>query len=415
MQNFANAQCIWGLGLLALGCVHSTLPASDDSSPTPAVETRPQRKPVRASPSDDARPTDPPTIARPGASVDTTPVEMSMEGFPHPVDRHTAVWTGERVIFWGGNEAFPLESNGYAPAPNVPRGDGGIYDPASDTWAPVPKAPVAPRLDHVAVWSGEEMIVFGGEGPKGRIVGDGAAFDPKTRRWRKISRAGAPSARTRAAGVWTGTHLVVAGGIDSKGVAVAGAFAYEPKDDRWQTYAAPSPRSDATLVWTGQELVLWGATPSRLGGERFGKDATWTPLPSEGAPQRRKASVVWAGESLIVWGGVDENQRPVAAGSRWSVEDNRWRPIATSGAYPRVSPTALSTGDLMLVLGEPGGESRNAPSLDIYSVAHDRWWSMRGPYPSTDIAAVWTGSELIAWGGFDGTNMSPSGERVRLR
>lgn len=405
----------YGIGFLVVACSHSAPPATDDASRAQPVETQREPESVESPQPTEASARTPPTIASPGASVDTTPVEMSMEGFPHPVDRHTAVWTGKRVIFWGGNEAFPLESNGYAPAPNVPRDDGGIYDPANDTWSPVPKAPIAPRLDHIAVWSGKEMIVFGGEGPKGRIVGDGAAFDPTTNRWRKISRSGAPQARTRAAGVWTGTHLVIAGGVNAKGDAVEGAFTYDPKGDRWQTAASPSARSDATLVWTGEELVLWGATEAGLGAERSGSDTTWTPLPTEGAPQRPEASVVWAGEHLIVWGGVDEQQRPVAAGARWSLGENRWMPVATSGAYARSSPVALSTTDLMLVLGEPGGDDMDAPSLGVYSVQHDRWWSMPGPYPSSDIAAVWTGSELIAWGGFDGTNMSPTGERVRLR
>ena len=39
-------------------------------------------------------------------------------------DLHTAVWTGSRMIVWGGN--------GYGGALNT----GALYDPATDTWTP---------------------------------------------------------------------------------------------------------------------------------------------------------------------------------------------------------------------------------------------------------------------------------------
>jgi hypothetical protein len=59
------------------------------------------------------------------------------------------VWTGSRMIVWGGY-------NGY--------GTGGIYDPATDSWAPVSTtgAPSG-RVYHTAVWTGSRMIVWGGE------------------------------------------------------------------------------------------------------------------------------------------------------------------------------------------------------------------------------------------------------------
>ena len=41
---------------------------------------------------------------------------------PSPRHLHTAVWTGSKMIVWGGGGSFP------------PQYTGGIYDPAADTW-----------------------------------------------------------------------------------------------------------------------------------------------------------------------------------------------------------------------------------------------------------------------------------------
>ena len=66
---------------------------------------------------------------------------------------HTAVWTGSQMIVWGGN-AFPNNVN-----------TGGRYDPTTNSWiaTSIINAPAA-RTDHTAVWTGNEMIVFGGQG-----------------------------------------------------------------------------------------------------------------------------------------------------------------------------------------------------------------------------------------------------------
>ena len=63
---------------------------------------------------------------------------------------HTAVWTGSEMIVWGGYWYTYF-------------GDGGRYNPAASTWTPLPtaNAPGA-RHSHTAVWTGSEMIVWGG-------------------------------------------------------------------------------------------------------------------------------------------------------------------------------------------------------------------------------------------------------------
>ena len=80
------------------------------------------------------------------------------------------VWTGTRLIAWGGDTA-----DGEAVAAAGPAG--AVYDPAANRWKPLEKAPFDRRREHTAVWTGNEMIVWGGlTGDAG--VADGASYRP---------------------------------------------------------------------------------------------------------------------------------------------------------------------------------------------------------------------------------------------
>jgi hypothetical protein len=84
-----------------------------------------------------------------------------------------AVWTGKRLLLWGGQTA-PLGSPSLVIPPH-----GLAYDPGRNRWSPLPQAPLAGRVDPTAVWTGRVMIVWGGSpaGP-GKPFSDGAAFTP---------------------------------------------------------------------------------------------------------------------------------------------------------------------------------------------------------------------------------------------
>ena len=69
----------------------------------------------------------------------------------------------------------------------------------------------AGRQSHAAVWTGSEMVVFGGENAGGALS-SGGAFNPTTGEWRSLSSGGGPLARSEAGAVWTGTEMVVFGG-----------------------------------------------------------------------------------------------------------------------------------------------------------------------------------------------------------
>jgi N-acetylneuraminic acid mutarotase len=122
----------------------------------------------------------------------------------------TAVWTGEEMIIWGG----------YGYHPSQPFSDGAAYNPATDTWRPISSegAP-SPRSLHSAVWTGNRMIIWGGIDsdwirPDADCFNDGAAYDPGTDTWQLLPLESAIAPRAMHAAVWTGSEMIIWGGAD---------------------------------------------------------------------------------------------------------------------------------------------------------------------------------------------------------
>ena len=60
------------------------------------------------------------------------------------------------------------------------------------------------------------MIVWGGYNVHlGELYGDGARYNPATNSWTPVAGTGAPNARTYHTAVWTGTEMIVWGGVNS--------------------------------------------------------------------------------------------------------------------------------------------------------------------------------------------------------
>jgi hypothetical protein len=118
---------------------------------------------------------------------------------------HTAVWTGAEMIVWGGQDAVAI------------RNTGGRYDPAANTWSftPFTGAPTA-RYRHTAVWTGTEMIVWGGS-PGSGVLNTGGRYDPAASTWVPTSTVNAPVARDLPTAVWTDSQMIVWGGNGSFG------------------------------------------------------------------------------------------------------------------------------------------------------------------------------------------------------
>jgi N-acetylneuraminic acid mutarotase len=171
---------------------------------------------------------------------------------------HTAVWTGSEMIVWGG-----------VGSPNAFFNTGGRYNPGSDSWVATSttNAPTGRELQK-AVWTGNEMIVWGGYLYDGNnhYLNTGGRYDPGTDSWIATTITNAPSVRFDHTAVWTGNEMVIWGGANRRSNLNTGGK-YNPVTDNWMattTTNAPAPRAQHAGVWTGSEMIVWG------GGSRRG-------------------------------------------------------------------------------------------------------------------------------------------------
>jgi N-acetylneuraminic acid mutarotase len=232
---------------------------------------------------------------------------LSTLGAPTPRWGHTAVWTGAEMIVWGGSDATGVLNDGYR------------YDPRSDTWSgpiSVVSAPAARRA-HTAVWTGAEMVIWGGADAT-LPLDTGARYDPATDTWAPVATAGAPTVRWHHAAVWTGDEMIVWGGFDGVNPVDTGKR-YVPSTDTWgsatSTTGTPPGKLTLSAVWTGQEMIVFGGqTTQGSGGTDTGgrydpvADA-WQPTATANAPAIRYGhSGVWTGSEMVVWGGAPSFQ-----------------------------------------------------------------------------------------------------------
>src|SRR5262249_40543469 len=138
----------------------------------------------------------------------------------------------------------------------------------------------------------------------------GGRYDPATDTWVATSLVGAPSARDGHKAVWTGTEMIIWGGGAGGGTANTGGR-YNPATNTWMVMIPRPPalvslRAFAqTAVWTGTEMIVWGgsgggAPPRNTGGRYNPVTGTWTATSS--VPLARYSHIaVWTGAEMIVW------------------------------------------------------------------------------------------------------------------
>jgi N-acetylneuraminic acid mutarotase len=330
-------------------------------------------------------------------------VAITTDGAPAARIGHSAVWTGSEMIVWGGSGPSLFS-------------DGGRYDPSTNSWVDVITFDGSPaaRTGHTAVWTGSEMIVWGGTGDGGNYLIDGGRYDPSTYSWLPTGTSGAPSGRSSHTAVWTGTEMIVWGGAGASYLNDGGR--YNASTDSWlptTTTGAPSGRRSHTAVWTGSEMIVWGGYGGGYlndGGRYDPSTDSWVPTTTSGAPAGRWShTAVWTGSEMIVWGGRNSTNIIFNDGGRYNPSTESWLPTATSGAPAgHYSHTAVWTGIEMIVWGGSGAAGdaidggRYSPTTDSWVPTTHNWvptTTSGAPVARAGHTAVWTGSEMIVWGG----------------
>lgn len=302
------------------------------------------------------------------------------------------VWTGHELVLWGGRAC----TRGRCDDPSAPVfGDGAAFNPGTGTWRPLSPSPLSPRSGAVSAWSGREMLMWGGMADGPQV--DGAAYDPATDRWRPFGTIAPAGGGGQA--VWSGRELLVWTGVAGSASAV-----YDPVADRWRpTRPSPlTPRADVTIVWTGREMIVWGGTD---GTRYFADGAAYDPVAddwrtlSDAPLAGRVVRGTWTGREVLIWGGEGSGEA-LDDGAAWDPATNRWRPMGPAPLGPRRGFATVWTGQELLVWGGAGATGSSVfGDGAAYDPAADRWRRI-ARWPGRFIpSAVWTGQEMLVVAG----------------
>lgn len=288
------------------------------------------------------------------------------------------------------------------------------------SWSRMAPSPLAPRSQAVIVWTGSQLIVWGGSATNGEhLYGDGAAYDPATNRWQLLPPSPL-SPRDDAAAVWTGREMAVFGGfVDGQGqVASNQAAAYDPSSRRWRMLpAAPlSPRAGAVGADLGGQAVFLGGEPaSDLSGPLDGAaldplSGTWTHIRAMTPPAGHQEHVVTAvpeGGRLLAFTSWVENRDGGIFGGMdlfaYAPGSGGWRRIGVPASALPGPSEALTAGGEVVVRGSPYNcgtcPGPFAPEVtDLYDSARGSWTQLPpDPLGGDQELSAWTGDALVSY------------------
>lgn len=316
----------------------------------------------------------------PTGGVDTEALAL---GPLEPRGGHTVTWTGTEMIVWGG-WSDEIGSTRFR--------DGAAFDPEDDSWRMIAEAPLDGRHNHLAAWTGEAMLILGGDGST-----DGALYDPRQDNWTLITPSpvpitGDPVDQVTSA-VWTGSRYVI-WHVPTDAVAV-----FDPSRDQWAVL--PGTGLNATsgvLRFNGRNVVAFGVAsslPDRvplLGVELL--DGSWSALPQAelwteqyNLPATPKLTA-WFGDRFAAWtdSGRDGPLLELyPGGSTWTTASSLTIPACEGNGSPvNVESATLVLswcGDDEVVYHETG--QREPVVVDGYGDSRD---------------TIWTGEEFLSWG-----------------
>ncbi len=297
-----------------------------------------------------------------------------------------------------------------------------------ESWTSMPMTNAPPNLARAAfcaVWTGSKFFVWGGQDINYQGLNTGSLYDPATNSWTLTGVSGAAAARRYPHCVWTGSKVVVWGGEDSSAVAMNSGGRYDPVLDTWSPMTAtgaPQGRIVGAAVWSGSRMVVWGGvdrttlsnTYPAAGGRYDPTGDVWEGLSTTSQPPPRgQPSMVWTGTYLIVWGGYTGASPPFTqhnTGGRYDPLADTWQATTlTNAPSARYSSFVVWTGSQMIVWG---GVSGNSPTLvsyndgALYDPGGDAWTGMStasAPQARVGPPGAWTGTRMIVWGGTNAT------------
>lgn len=301
-------------------------------------------------------------------ALDTWQATSVSASTPSPRVLATAVWTGSQVIVWGGRTA-----DGASDYKN-----GAFYDPGNNVWQPLPKDPMVARSGSIGFAYGNAAFFTLGWTRSGNVLDKGGQYQILGANW--VNATNDLLGRLEHPGfAIEGSKLYVVGGLNDQGQSQTAGAVHDMTTNGWTLIKVlPGSRYGAFAAYTGSRLWVWGgrdnndaaATPGlTLEGGNLG---TWTPIATVGQPTNR-----WAPQRRSGWAFAIDADHFALLGGR----------------------------DLAGVFKTDGG---------VYDRAQNTWSSI--PAWPSGLAhewgvGAWVNGQFITWGGLNNGTTTTIGER----
>jgi len=329
-------------------------------------------------------------VARP-ASPDVG-VQRLTKSPLEPRETAGTVWTGQSVVVWGGEGGEKDNDRLF--------GDGAEYDPASRSWSILPQSPLSARRCPAVTWSGRYVFVWGGQDGDGRELLDGALYDPSTRAWQAVPSA--PEGRGCAKGISSGdgkVFLVSGSRQQGPNPRAAGILLFDFNTRMWTSVTQPDDVYDAALVADQLYLVTMDPASGVVKVDRRGGVGRMERLPDPPVKARPDFLGIFKRSD-------DDIQLMTTAGDETLIhglKDGRWERRASIPADKLTAPTA--------VFGEPGALAMGVIDGSLIGLGRAKASIVDGTgdvvsvdlpqYCGAAAASVVTDSELFVWSGQD--------------
>lgn len=366
---------------------------------------------------------------------------ISVKDAPIGRTNHSAVWTDESIekdapgsqfrnsmIIWGG-KTFEKPNSSTIEVTNT----GASYKVDTDKWTAISTtdAPEG-RYNSVAEWTGDKLVVWGGQNVNHSSLYDGGIWDAKTDTWQKITYPytvtdGKPGVVAQTMTFISTSEVLIWGGLasDDSGNSVAGAilnYQTGKEEERWtpiyDTNALVRTGGHST-TFVGKDMVLiWGGYDdkkklSNEGATYNFKTKKWLPMSNLEAPTARyNHTAVYSSHGVIVFGTKQKaSGRDFLHGSGGfydvhSNKENKWTKISSQSATERSDHTAVWTGKEMMIFGGKavvGSRGTLFNNVSLFNPNNSGWTSITpnniGPELVYGHSAIWTGYSMIIWGG----------------